>query len=228
MELASKATADRLIGRIKGVLFDLDDTLYDRRAAFREWGLIFLRERLRVDEAECAKVMGWMESLDANGYGSKHTIIIEMCRRFPEAKGSVEGFYDEFVERVSLDSETTKVLAHLESRRIPYGVVTNGTERQWRKIDALGLRQRTQTILVSETFGAKKPEEAIFLAAAKSIDIAPSQVLFVGDHPVNDVTGARSSGMLTAWLHRDRPWPPELQPADVTISSLDELLPLLP
>lgn len=210
-----------------GVLFDLDDTLYDRQAAFRNWGRLFLRERLGViDEGECASTMAWIESLDANGYGSKHAVIVELCRRYPKAAGCVDTFYDEFVQRIELDPESELVLSHLEAGGIPFGIITNGSERQWRKIDALRLDARTNTILVSETFGVKKPHPSIFLAAAESIAVTPASILFVGDNPHADIAGAKSVGMLTAWLHRGRPWPVELASPDVTISRMSDLLPL--
>jgi putative hydrolase of the HAD superfamily len=214
----------RLPRKTEGVLFDLDDTLYDRQATFRTWSEAFLRERVGiVDDAECAELLWWMESLDANGYGSKHAIMVEMSRRFPRARGSVEGFYDEFVDRVAFDPEARELLDRLDAAGMPYGVVTNGSSRQLRKVEALRLGDRTKTILVSEIFGAKKPERSIFLAAAKSIGVAPDAILFVGDHPVNDVDGAHSAGMMTAWLRRGRLWPPELAEADLTIESLSEL-----
>jgi len=209
---------------IDGVLFDLDDTLYNRRATFRAWSEIFLRERLGItSDGECAEIVTWMESLDANGYGSKHAVIVELCARFPSAIGQVEAFYDEFVERVQFDPEAVELLDHLDATALPYGVITNGTARQQRKIDALRLGDRTSTILISDIFGDKKPSAPIFLAAAKSIGVAPVDILFVGDHPINDIQGARSVGMMTAWLHRDRPWPQEVPPADLTIDNLQNL-----
>ena len=218
----------RLPRKPAGVLFDLDDTLYNRRSTFRAWSETFLRERLGIiDHAECARQLRWMESLDANGYGSKHAVIVEMSHRFPNAAGTVETFYDEFVDRVAFDPEAESLLDHLDAAGLPYGVVTNGSPRQLRKVEALGLGERTRTILISEIFGAKKPEPAIFLAAARSIDVAPGDILFVGDHPLNDIAGARSVGMMTAWLHRNRPWPDGLDPADLTIDDLIQLLPHL-
>ena len=209
---------------VDGVLFDLDDTLYDRWATFRAWSELYLRERLGfVDDAECAQIVAWMEALDGNGYGSKHAVIVELCRRFPEAKGDVESFYDEFVGRVAFDLEAAKLLDHLDQYGYPYGIITNGTERQLRKIEALQLRDRTDTIFISDIFGDKKPNAPIFLAAAQSLGVEPSSILFVGDHPVNDIEGARSVGMMTAWLHRGRPWPSELAPADLVIDSLGDL-----
>jgi len=210
---------------IRGILFDLDDTLYNRRATFRTWSEIFLRERLGiVDDIECTEIVTWMESLDANGYGSKHAVIVELCARFPNAAGRVEDFYDEFVDRVQFDPEAVDLLDHLDALALPYGVITNGTARQQRKIDALRLDDRTSTILISDIYGDKKPNAPIFLAAASSIGIDPVDILFVGDHPINDIIGARKVGMMTAWLHRNRPWPMDLPPADLTIDSLTELI----
>ena len=91
----------------------------------------------------------------------------------------------------------------------------------------MGLIGRTSCLFVSETFGCPKPETAIFLAAASCLGIAPAHILFVGDHPTNDIVGAQRVGMQTAWLTRGKPWPAD-QPmvASYTIRRLAELIPL--
>ena len=48
------------------------------------------------------------------------------------------------------------------------------------------------------------------------------------DHPINDIVGARSVGMRTAWLHRGKPWPADAgREPDLALGSLAELLPTL-
>ena len=56
----------------------------------------------------------------------------------------------------------------------------------------------------------------------------PSECVFVGDHPLFDVHGARSVGMIAVWLRGSLPWPDHLTvPPDHTIDRIAELLPIV-
>ncbi|BCL82234.1 hypothetical protein ccbrp13_46990 [Ktedonobacteria bacterium brp13] len=73
-------------------------------------------------------------------------------------------------------------------------------QNQRRKIERLHLDQLTSCIFISEAFGVKKPEAAIFLAAASYVNLPPEQILFVGDHTYLDIWEAHAVGMKTVWL----------------------------
>ena len=219
---------------IRAVLFDLDDTLHHREAAFDRWARDFARHTLRLeDESERQALLAEMSALDANGYGSKAAVFAMLHARYPtlpgDARSSVEAFYDDFLTYLTLDAEAHGLLEELERRRIRFGIVTNGGPRQWDKLRVLQLDRRTSCLFVSDTFGARKPHPAIFRAAAEALGVPPDQVLFVGDHPENDVAGAVRVGMKTAWLPRGKPWPAELRAVrpNHVLNSLDDLHPIL-
>ena len=200
------------MSRFAGVLFDLDDTLYSRRAAFASWLNAYLRDTLRLtDAAEIARVRDIVHALDLNGYGSKQAIFERLHALYPALPGkparSLETFFAEFLTHVKPEAETEALLDTLAEAHFPFGVITNGSARQWRKLDTLGLGRRTSCLFVSETFGVKKPDLAIFHAAAACLGVPPADILFVGDNPVADIAGAHAAGMPAAWLHRDQAWP---------------------
>ncbi len=179
----------------QAVLFDLDNTLYDREAAFGRWADAYLRDTLRLtDPEEATRVRALIFNLDANGYGSKAAIFERLHSLYPTLPGgsarSVDIFFDEFLAHITPEAETEALLDALADARLPFGVITNGSARQWRKIENLGLARRTDCLFVSETFGGKKPGRAIFDAAAVHLGIPPAQILFVGDNPTVDVLGA--------------------------------------
>ncbi len=218
--------------RFAGVLFDLDDTLHSRRAAFGGWLKAYLRDTLRLtDPVEAARVQGAVHALDGNGYGSKQALFEHLHDQYPALPGvparSVETFFAEFLTHVTPDAETEALLDALARASIPFGVITNGSARQWRKIEALGLDKRTFCLFVSETFGVKKPDPAIFHAAAECLGVPPSEILFVGDNPTADIGGAHTAGMAAAWLHRDQLWPDALETPDFIIGSFAVLPALL-
>lgn len=221
------------MSRFQAVLFDLDDTLYSRRGAFVRWTDAYLADTLRLtDPAEATRVRALIHALDLNGYGSKQAIFKRLHADYPALPGhparSLETFFAEFLACVRPEPATDALLDALSAASVPFGVITNGSARQWRKLDALGLPARTDCLFVSETFGTKKPDPAIFHAAAAHLRTPPERILFVGDNPTADIQGAQAVGMAAAWLHRDQLWPQEIDTRpDFVIDSLAEVVVIL-
>ncbi len=217
----------------RAVLFDLDNTLYNREAAFGRWADAYLRDTLRLtDPAEAARVRTWITQMDADGYGSKAAIFERLHALYPTLPGgparSVDVFFQEFLAHITPEAETEALLDALADAGLPFGVITNGSARQWRKIENLDLARRTDCLFVSETFGGKKPDRAIFHAAAAHLDLPPGGILFVGDNPAVDVLGAQAADIQAAWLHREQSWPEGLEGTpDFVIGSLGELAGIL-
>jgi putative hydrolase of the HAD superfamily len=92
----------------------------------------------------------------------------------------------------------------LDGTGMPWAIITNGSASQLHKVRALEVADRAACIDVSDEIGVRKPDPAIFLAAATSLGVAPAEVLFVGDHPEAGVIGATQAGMQTVWPRRGR------------------------
>jgi putative hydrolase of the HAD superfamily len=219
--------------QFKAVLFDLDDTLYGRSDSFARWAHSYIQNTLKINnEEEARALLAHILSLDDNGYGSKMAVIEEVWRHLPRHRRRTTiqeftlRFYNELIDHSTLDKASLQLLSALDERNIPWGIVTNGSPRQWIKLEKFGLKERTNCLFVSGTFGREKPDATIYLAAAECLNTAPSDILFVGDHPINDVIGPHRIGMRTAWLHCGKPWPAECgkEPPDFVIDSLNELV----
>ncbi len=222
---------------IHALLFDLDDTLYSRNAAFHKWTQAFVRDNLKLaeDDPRYQEAIGQIIDLDEWGYSSRTTLF----RKIKEAHHLVlqdsvdqllQTYQHQFINHICLQEETQHLLTTLKEASLPFGIITNGaTSRQIRKIHALGFDRLTSCIFVSEQFGSSKPDATIFLAAAACLGYEPGNILFIGDNPQKDIWGAHQVGMHTAWLHHQRAWPVELleTPPDYIIGSLGELYPLL-
>lgn len=73
-------------------------------------------------------------------------------------------------------------------------VLSNFDGRLRKILDDLGLLSFFETCLLSCELGASKPNPAVFDAAAQWLQLAPGQILHVGDDPVCDGEGARAAG----------------------------------
>jgi putative hydrolase of the HAD superfamily len=217
---------------INAVLFDLDNTLSERDEAFRRWARWFAGARLGiVDDAAVEKTVGAIMLLDRGGYAPRDALFQAIKEHFPSLLDDVDALVSAYREQVhthlpALDAGTVGLLAALREARVPWGIVTNGSSLNQRaKIRTLQLEDHAHAIVISEEAGVSKPEPAIFHLAAERLGVAASAVLFVGDHPQNDVAGAATAGMRTAWLRHGRTWPAELAPIapDHIVDSLHDL-----
>ena len=73
-----------------------------------------------------------------------------------------------------------------------------------------GLEQQLDAIAISDQVGIRKPRPEIFQAALAQLDLAPDQVVHVGDDLVADVGGAAELGMRTVWITRCKAEPDAL------------------
>ncbi|MEX0763522.1 MAG: HAD family hydrolase [Dehalococcoidia bacterium] len=215
-------------------MFDLDGTLVDRLTAVRRIaGLLWDQEPAvqAVDNREEA-IHQFLE-FDGDGYTMPRSRVFELANeRWHGMSMSVEQLTDWYRANYPLgfspDPAIHKVLASLKHAGFPIGIVTNGPATQLTKIERLGLDRFTEVVVVSETFGHEKPDPAIFEHALQLVGApTPSNVLYVGDNPVADISGARAMGMKTAWVRRGRQWPQELEPADYTISHVSEVVEII-
>jgi len=157
-------------------------------------------------ELRYREAVNCLVSLDAGGYSPRETLFSKLKESYPSFQQSaehlVETFYQQFFCHMSLEEETQWLLDALGQAGMPFGIVTNGSYRQKRKIEVLGLDKLTSCIFISEVFGCKKPEAKIFLAAASCLGSIAEQVLFVGDNPYADIWGAQDFLFL---ISRSRP-----------------------
>ena len=117
----------------------------------------------------------------------------------------------------------------------PWAVVTNGKKSQVIKLEHSGYLDIVPFAIVSRLFGADKPDPRIYREAVRRLklsydgidDIQASEILFVGDNPYTDITGAFDVGMKTAWIRVSERYPGDAPKPDMEIGSVVELRGLL-
>jgi putative hydrolase of the HAD superfamily len=225
-----------VIPDIDAVLFDLDNTLADRRAAFLLWAQWFAGAELQLTAASAVdQAVSALIALDQDGYTPRDAFFQAVRNQFPQILPDAAELVTEFRGQFShhlppLDPGSSALLDALDRASIPWGIISNGSARNQRgKLQRLGLEQRATCVLISEELGLRKPDPAIFVRAASQLGVEPRKTMFVGDHPEVDICGAARAGMFTAWLHQGRTWPDALLPLTPTweINELAELAALL-
>lgn len=95
------------------------------------------------------------------------------------------------------------LLAALRAR-LPLGVCSNFTDARTALsiLDAAELAPHLDAVAISESVGWRKPRAEIFEALLGALDVAPGELLHVGDNLDADVAGAAALGIRTVWLTR--------------------------
>jgi len=108
------------------------------------------------------------------------------------------------------------------------GLVTNGLSLVQRgRLARSGLAGFFSAVVISEEIGAAKPDPRFFEIAARSLGLAPAELLCVGDNPVADVAGARAAGIDAWWFAPNgAPWPGPGESPRI-VRDLAEILPAL-
>jgi phosphoglycolate phosphatase len=123
-----------------------------------------------------------------------------------------------------LMSGMPEVLAELERRSIPWGIVTNKAMRLTERIvPALGLAP--SCVVGGDSTPHLKPHPAPLLLAAQKLNLAPQSCTYVGDD-LRDVQAARAAGMRSIAVdygYHSGEHPAQWN-ADATISHPSELL----
>ena len=122
------------------------------------------------------------------------------------------------------------LLNQLESAQLPWGIVTNKSERFTNPlIDLMGLSQRSISTVSGDTTPHSKPHPEPILHAARIANLDPNKSLYVGDD-IRDVIAGKAAGMKTvaaAYGYCGCEEPPEAWGADFIIQTPQELLQII-
>lgn len=176
---------------LKGILFDLDGTLFPREAVFWSW---FAAEAAGV-------ALDWAEVTRLARDDRRRMALIALLAQaasWPERslELQVQRARQGMLQLTRPDPRLQALLTRLQ-RELRLGLVSNGSgPAQRAKLRALQLEHCFDPIVLSGELGHRKPELAIFQHAARQWPFAPAEILFVGDDPLADIAGARAAGML--------------------------------
>ncbi len=106
------------------------------------------------------------------------------------------------VFRPFADSEST--LKRLNMAGIRLGVISNWDNSLNRVLDMFGWRGCFEFVIPSLVFGHEKPDPRIFESAISRLQVPTDAILHVGDNPIDDLQGARESGMRAELVDRGR------------------------
>ena len=211
----------RKMPEIKLITFDLDDTFWDIKSTIinaeinsRKW----IEDRIKK-KIEWGTFDDFLEirnelikknpSLDYDlGLLRKKMIAYHTQKYFKNEKDLdefIEEAYSFFLEERHKVEFFNDVITVLEKLSLNYklGVLTNGNA----DIKKLGIDYMFDFSVSSMDVKSNKPDQGHFVKAKELSQINFHNTLHVGDHPVNDVYGARELGINVMWFnHNNLVW----------------------
>jgi putative hydrolase of the HAD superfamily len=199
---------------IKALSFDLDDTLYPNADVIHKAELA-MQQRLRQllgDVGYNQPEYWWQQrkTLAAVQPEVRHDVSrwrllalehglaaqgISTCEASEIAELAMTAFLTARTD-ITLPPQIRPMLEQLASR-FPLVAITNGTA----DIAQMGLGDLFQFALRAGPDGRMKPCPDLFLNAARRLQVAPADMLHIGDHVKSDVVGALHAGCQSAWLN---------------------------
>lgn len=108
----------------------------------------------------------------------------------------------------------------LQSKGIRLAVISNWDNRLKPTLKSVGLHDYFEVITVSGEHGHNKPAREIFDHTATALELAPDQILHIGDSLREDYEGARAAGSHALHLDRDGETPGSVASLGALISHL--------
>lgn len=202
----------KTLSQYKGVLVDLDNTLYlhnpCHKAAMQsvfkahsvslgtptyesfkkgyDSGRKTIQARL-LPTGSCRSRLLYLHSmLDYLNLSHLPNIALDMERTYVDA----------FLSEMKLDSEAKKFLDIVKELQIKLCIVTNLTSQfQIQKLKQLGIMNSLHALVTSEEAGVEKPSPLIFEIALEKLKLSKDDVLMIGDDKEKDIVGAQSLGI---------------------------------
>ena len=184
---------------IKGVIFDMDNTLFD-----------FIEAKLSACNA-IVDSLGAGDPEDIFGYFLSGVHDFEDWRNIEDYLKdneiySKEMFYNccTIYEDIKLQSiqaypGVEETLSTLQDMGLALAIVTDAhTKNATQRLQKLHLLDSFDALLITDIAGAKKPAPEIFYHALNTLELLPEQTIFVGDSLRRDIEPAQKIGMITA------------------------------
>jgi 2-phosphoglycolate phosphatase len=212
-----------------GVFFDLDGTLADTAP-----DLVSATNQLLVARQLAPKPYEVLRPCASAGARGLLEGAFGITPEHPDFIALRDEFYKNYESALLVHSKLFEgmddLLALMETANLPWGIVTNKSERFTNPLtDLMGLRQRAVSTVSGDTTPYAKPHPEPILHAARIANIDPTKSIYVGDD-IRDVIAGKAAGMLTvaaAYGYCGCKEPPEAWGADHIINSPLDLLPII-
>lgn len=218
-----------LVSPYKGVFFDLDGTLADTAP-----DLVAAANQLLIARNLAPKQYEVLRPCASAGARGLIGGAFGIDPDHPDFIPLRDEFFANYEKALLVNSVLFEGVDHLLDRldgaKLPWGIVTNKSERFTNPLtDLMGLRQRAASTVSGDTTPYSKPHPEPILHAARIANIDPNCSVYVGDD-IRDIVAGQAAGMKTiaaAYGYCGCEEPPEAWGADYLVRHPQELLEII-
>jgi putative hydrolase of the HAD superfamily len=209
----------------RGLIVDLDDTLYPRRQFLLSGFSAVAAHVAALHGVDVAPLLAALtRALDA---GEANRAFQRLCTEYTLPQTDVQQLLQVFRDHVptlAVDDDVAGALRRMRASGWRIAILTNGLPSvQDRKLTALGAAALVDHVVFAEQFAPKgKPAAETFRHALTRLNLPASRCVCVGDDPVNDIAGARALGLRTIRITRHTAFTP-LREADAIVRTFEEV-----
>ena len=213
---------------VGAVLFDLDGTLVDSAP-----DLGAAADKLRVERGLPSLPLEQYRPLAGAGARGMLSVAYGITPEHPDFLELRDAFFANYeaciLERTDVFPGIAQMIAQIEERGLPWGIVTNKATRFTQPlVQAMELLRGAGAVVSGDTTPHSKPHPEPLLEAARRLGVEPRSCIYVGDDE-RDIVAGEAAGMKTVaavygYLGAKAP---SAWGADAMINSPDELLKLL-
>ncbi len=225
---------------IRGVVFDLDHTLFDRYATITRVMPEFYRHYRDKIAAELSEeeFIRRLIPIEKKGIYHSWNKVFEMSAAegiiLPMTKEETHEAIQYIINVCWLIDAvpypfTNPTLKKIKEQGYKLGIITNGPNAvQTAKIKKLGLEPFFDEIVITGNVGVHKPSREPFDIMSERLGIPAKELLYVGDHPLNDVEGSRNAGYIPVWVKTTGVWPcGDIERSPYEVDTVEEIPALL-
>ena len=192
---------------IKGVVFDLDNTLLDfmkmKEFAVKAAVKGMVEAGLQLDEDQSYREIvaiyeefGWENQKVFDVFIEKQIGHVE----YKFLAAGIVAYRRAREANLMAYPNVNKTLMALAKAGIKLGVVSDAPSREaWMRIYYLNLYHFFDVVITFDDSGKRKPSEIPFKMSLDALQLEPDETIMVGDWPERDVVGAQQIGMKTAF-----------------------------
>ena len=216
---------------IKGVVFDLDNTLLDfmkmKQVAVKSAIRGMIEAGLEIDEKKSFEdiitlyeKIGWENQKVFDVF--LENSIGHVDNKFLAA--GVVAYRRAREANLLAYPNVNKTLIDLTKLGMKLAVVSDAPSREaWMRIYYLNLYHFFDAVITFDDSGERKPSAIPFEMALKKLGLKPQSSLMIGDWPERDVVGAKKIGMRTAFAAYGDTFRTKISGADWDIKDISEL-----
>ncbi|MEE9452844.1 MAG: HAD family hydrolase [Paracoccaceae bacterium] len=222
--------------QIKGLLFDKDGTLFDFHATWAVWCADIIAHFADGDQALAENLATTLQYDLAAGAFLPHSFVItnsmdDIIATLHAAlpKWDYDDLYDYICESTVKAPQSPVVplqplLARFQRNGLKIGVATNDNiHPAERHLQSADIDQAFDFIAGCDSGYGAKPDPGMLLAFCQAVDLAPGQVVMIGDS-THDLKAGRAAEMVTIGVLTGMAPTVELAPyADVVLPNIGEI-----